>query len=50
MGDQAGIWCPITPISPFIVAVLRLGTTSLDPLEDLARGGIFDPVRGLYGD
>jgi hypothetical protein len=37
---RAGIWCVVTPMSPLFVAVLRLGTSSLDPLGDLTYGGL----------
>jgi hypothetical protein len=47
---QAGICCTITPIYPLFDAILWLGTTSLDPLEDRMHGGLCDPVQGLYGD
>jgi hypothetical protein len=47
---RAGICCAITPISPLVVAVLWLGTSALDPLEDFAYGGLCDLVRDLYGD
>jgi hypothetical protein len=46
----AGIWCAITQISPLVATVLWLGTAALDPLGDLAYGGLCDPIRGLYGD
>jgi hypothetical protein len=38
------IWCAITPISPLFDAILRLETSSLDPLRDLTHGGLCDPV------
>jgi hypothetical protein len=38
----------ITLISLLVAAVLRSGTASLDPLEDLAYGGLRDPMGGLY--
>jgi hypothetical protein len=47
---RAGIWCAITSISLLFVVVLWLGTSSLDPLEDLTYGSLIDPVRGLYDD
>jgi hypothetical protein len=40
---QAGILCAITPISALFVAVLRLGTSSLDPVGDLTHGNLCDP-------
>jgi hypothetical protein len=46
---QAKIWCAITPISSPSAAVLWPGATSFDPLEDLAYGGLRDPMRVLYG-
>jgi hypothetical protein len=42
-------WCAITPIFPPSIAVLWPGATSFDPLEDLAYGGLRDPMRVLYG-
>jgi hypothetical protein len=41
---RVGIWCAITLISSLFVAVLWLATASLDPFEDLAHGGLCDPV------
>jgi hypothetical protein len=40
---QAEIWCAITMISPLFIAVLQLGTSSLDPF-DLTHGDLCDPI------
>jgi hypothetical protein len=40
---QAEIWCAITTISPLFIAVLQLGTSSLDPF-DLTHGNLCDPI------
>jgi hypothetical protein len=47
---RARTQCAITLISPLSTAILCPGATSLDPLGDVAYGGLHDPVRGLYGD
>jgi hypothetical protein len=47
---RAGIRVTITPISLLVAVVLRLRAAALDPLGDLAHGGLCDPVYDLYGD
>jgi hypothetical protein len=47
---RARIQCAITPISSLSALVLWPRAESLDPLRDLAYGGLHDPVRSLYGD
>jgi hypothetical protein len=37
-------------VSSLFVAVLCLGTASLDHLRDLVHDSLCDPVRGPYGD
>jgi hypothetical protein len=45
-----GVWCAIKLVSLLVAAVLRPEIASLDPLGDLAHGGLCNPVRGLYED
>jgi hypothetical protein len=41
---QVGVWCAIAPISPLFAVVLWPRAASLDPLGDLAHGGLCYPV------
>jgi hypothetical protein len=41
---RAGVWCAITPISPLSAIVMWPRATTLDPLRDLAHGGLCDLV------
>jgi hypothetical protein len=41
---RAAILCAITPISPFVAAVLWLGTAALDSLGDRTYGCFCDPM------